>query len=1537
MINKLLIAQRTPLFITVTITLILLLCSKGAISQTYILNSASNNSVVSTCSGTFYDSGSSGGNYSNLENYTISFCAPSIGQKMVLNFTSFALEKNWDFLYIYDGNSTSSALIGKFNATSPGTITSTGSCLTIKFTSDASVNLAGWAANISCSPPPCAISLVNSVSSCFDSNGNSPGGTSMATVQTTVDWVGAPSGETINVSCTGASTQIINPATSAKPAVLNFTVPATGGSVNVSAAFSTTTTCSTSLTAITPAGNCLTQPSGTSSIGGTVFRDFNSNGILENSATYKETGVGGVTVTAYNSNNAIAATTTTANDGTYNLNTGSGQFRIEFTNFQNVDFSSFHGTNNQTSVQFANGGDFNVNLGINYPANYCGTLDPLVVTPCYINGDPLKSGANMATDNVLVSFQHSASIEFPPMTSLAVANQIGTTWGVAYQRESKYLFTSAFIKRHSGLGPSGISAIYKVDRNTNAVSTLVKLSDIGINVGVDPHNDLPNDKFAQSYDSLTFLAVGKLGIGAITLSDDGKYLFVTNLFQKKIHKIFIDNPARTPTAADVTTFNIPLTDCPNGDGFPFALKFYRGLLYVGITSTAETSQNINDLKSLVYSMDINLGTFTKVLTLQFNFQRGYPDIQYPNLKSWFPWSSSKNSNNYYKGGSYTVLPQPVLSAIEFDVDGSMVLDVMDRMGNQMGNNNLWPTKLESFATSSVAGGNIFRAQPNGSNWILENNATSNGIATAGVGNGKGVGGGEYYWDQEIYYHQDLTMGSLSLLPGSSTVFFSAVDATNGTLFSGGFRWLNNLTGAQDHNTLIYNGSNNNIGKANGLGGTVLLCSPPPIEIGNRVWKDLKNNGIQDAYETTVVGATVKLYDNSTNALLAITTTDAKGNYYFSSATTTIKPNTTYKITIENIGSDPSSVGLQLTNISTGGLGGINSGSTIANNDAVLVSDIPTIIYTTGNWGENNHSLDFGFRCTNGVTAGANQTLTCTGTNTATSVSLAATTSGGVWSQAASNISGAVITNPNAQNTTVTGLTVGYYKFIWTLPNYCPDTVTITVKACPTICDKAKLILSEYSNNFTQSDVLIYDFPIIGGMNSPHCDLGNGSGNDGFVIDSVKNIAYSIAGGNVKVYDYAAGNFTSTFSTAGNGNVYDATLSLDRNFLFIATSTGLLKMNVSNGNIVATKPIANFQGSGSLWGVTVNPTNGNVYTSRGFNNGTPATAGSSISFIDPNLSAIPTLVDLRIDGSVYTGIEFNKADNTLWAIVQRNYNNGGSTDVLVNFNYNGILIGSYNIPNSTTNPFGGTDNAPFDIAFGPDGNLYFTSFYGPCVSEFNLTTNTFSTIIPYVANNFGKGLAFACGNFKCFGCNLPIGGITVTNATCTNGIPLVNASIAFTGISSVTQVNIKQAGTFGTTPTYGDPTNKTVSNGSYTFSNLTQGLTYAIRLWSSSDACYRDTVATIPTTVCPCPTVAINNIGSGNICVGGSVTLNANVTNPRFDCQLQWQSKTIGGATWSNISGATSTSYTTAPNSSLNYRVTFNCANNGCCTTPIKPK
>ncbi|KGO97470.1 hypothetical protein Q767_02430, partial [Flavobacterium enshiense DK69] len=131
--------------------------SSSVFSQNYNMQ----NGTFSTCSGTFYDSGGNGGNYSANENYQMTFCPSTPGTYVQLQFTSWNVEgEPWDFMTIYEGTGTTGAVIGTYGDTSPicGGMTIASShpsgCITIKFESDSGVQNGGWAATISCKATP---------------------------------------------------------------------------------------------------------------------------------------------------------------------------------------------------------------------------------------------------------------------------------------------------------------------------------------------------------------------------------------------------------------------------------------------------------------------------------------------------------------------------------------------------------------------------------------------------------------------------------------------------------------------------------------------------------------------------------------------------------------------------------------------------------------------------------------------------------------------------------------------------------------------------------------------------------------------------------------------------------------------------------------------------------------------------------------------------------------------------------------------------------------------------------------------------------------------------------------------------------------------------------------------------------------------------------------------------------------------------------------------------------------------------------------
>lgn len=114
----------------------------------YLINSITPTTITSTAQ-PFYDTGGSSGNYGNDERKAW-LIAPTNATSVTLDFTSFETEENWDYLYLYDGTTTNSPLIGKYTGTnSPGTVTAQSGKMLVVFKSECATTKSGWAATIS--------------------------------------------------------------------------------------------------------------------------------------------------------------------------------------------------------------------------------------------------------------------------------------------------------------------------------------------------------------------------------------------------------------------------------------------------------------------------------------------------------------------------------------------------------------------------------------------------------------------------------------------------------------------------------------------------------------------------------------------------------------------------------------------------------------------------------------------------------------------------------------------------------------------------------------------------------------------------------------------------------------------------------------------------------------------------------------------------------------------------------------------------------------------------------------------------------------------------------------------------------------------------------------------------------------------------------------------------------------------------------------------------------------------------------------------
>ncbi len=144
---------------TATITV-----SGGGLARTVTVvqagSAACGNATLTSSSGSFND-GSGSSNYGN--NLWCSWLIDVLsGRIITLNFSSFDTESMYDVVSVYDGNSSSSPLLGSFSGSSvPSSVVSSGDRMYVRFTTDGSETRRGWSATYTSSTPstPSAPSL----------------------------------------------------------------------------------------------------------------------------------------------------------------------------------------------------------------------------------------------------------------------------------------------------------------------------------------------------------------------------------------------------------------------------------------------------------------------------------------------------------------------------------------------------------------------------------------------------------------------------------------------------------------------------------------------------------------------------------------------------------------------------------------------------------------------------------------------------------------------------------------------------------------------------------------------------------------------------------------------------------------------------------------------------------------------------------------------------------------------------------------------------------------------------------------------------------------------------------------------------------------------------------------------------------------------------------------------------------------------------------------------------------------------------------
>lgn len=744
---------------------------------------------------------------------------------------------------------------------------------------------------------------------------------------------------------------------------------------------------------------------GDAPVTGTLFVDFDRDGRLDAGEGVADTDAAfppnGITVTAIDARGATATgTVTPGSPPTFSIDvTGlvGSTFRVEFA-LDGADLtagwrSTVHGPDSASSVQTAGAGA-DIGFGV-IPPSECpvsGTgadanandVDGKLWTTCFVNGD--RSDGSGPQDVLLgLNYDRSGGVEH-----IADKSQLGSIWGVGYDEWNSVVFTSAYLKRHSELGPDGLDGLYWFTYPSETPFSVSLGSLGGPSYGSVGARDADTAGVADpSVDAATFPLVAKTGIGDIDVTPDGRTLLVTNIEAKALMAYDI-SAADTGTITYAGSYAITDGDvsCPDDSGsasasdwFPFAVApVDSGLAYVGVSCTGQTSGDTDDLQAVVVEVALTPtgANGTAVPTsasaahrVDLDYLRGCPDdgVCPPPPDSGFqPWTDTWTWS-WTSGGSGNIVihPQAVLSDINVEPDGSLTLTMFDRTGDQVGDLNYDTAgTLPNFQART--GGETLKVcntsgDPGAPTFVTEGGAgcvTTNFVdTTSGDANDPDFHGGpgglvEWYGAEDFAgFHAETTVGGAWDHP-NGTLVTGLMDPLN--FISGGLGWWDTSTGADQGRLELYVGQRGLglLGKSNGIG-DVEGCFIP-IEIGDYVWLDHDRDGIQDPGEVALVGVTVSLYDATNTTLIASTTTDAAGVYTFGTGDG-VDANTSYVIRVD-----------ASTNVTAlpGGYTNADLAETVAdanaNGDDVRDSDLSsgTIAVTTGDPGDNDHTFDAGF-------------------------------------------------------------------------------------------------------------------------------------------------------------------------------------------------------------------------------------------------------------------------------------------------------------------------------------------------------------------------------------------------------------------------------------------------------------------------------------------------------------------------------------------------------------------------------------------------
>jgi hypothetical protein len=655
-------------------------------------------------------------------------------------------------------------------------------------------------------------------------------------------------------------------------------------------------------------------PKNNASIGNQVWLDENKDGLK----TTGEPGIAGVTVTLYSASGVAIATTITDATGNYLFtNLPAGSYRVGFTPPAGLDFTT---SNNGPADNNSNA---NPTPGINYgksspfvllAGTYDSTRDAGLITPITqsignkvwydANKDGIQDNtpAESGIAGVTVTLYDATNA----VAATTVTNEIGEyyfhnvepgDYSIVFTAPIEMLFTS-----NSGPITTGSDA-NPLNGKTPPFTVAPGINNYDVDAGMylqDTNKASVGDKVWNDVNQNGIQNAGEPGIGGVdvklydavtgllvksTTTDElGNYVF--NDLNPGTYYVKFTTPATySASPANAGSNNAIDSDNQGGNSAPFTLAagennttIDAGFYETSPLGTASLGDKVwydndnngiqdageNGVAGVTVKLKDNTGT-----TLATTVTDANGNYLFPNLA---PGGYKIEFSNIPTAYAFTIKD----AGIDVNNSDASAAGITNEIILSAGQNNL-----------NIDAGIIRNNTNNGTASIGDKvwfDTNHDGIQDA---NESGVAGVTVTLYSEDGNMLDVVKTNVlgeyiftNVIPGNYYISFTTLPVNTGfTLINGTTDLAKDNDVLSGNNTLVFSvaqGENRTDIDA----GIYQLIPTKNGSLGDRVWFDVNNNGIQDVNEAGVPGVSVDLYNGTTGVKMASTTTDENGFYKF---------------------------------------------------------------------------------------------------------------------------------------------------------------------------------------------------------------------------------------------------------------------------------------------------------------------------------------------------------------------------------------------------------------------------------------------------------------------------------------------------------------------------------------------------------------------------------------------------------------------------------------------------------------------------------